>query len=139
MKVYQHVGPDVPGKCRAGQKEVSTQRLSPIPSAQAGTEAAVARMRALCTRLKRVPCLHRFWTDCIEGLVRGKQHSLGRSSRQRAGCCCRWVCWEQPAAQWAADWQLHGAKQRASLRDPGGWCDPLFGGPLAGRSFGPNI
>ena len=46
MKVYEHVGPEFPGKCRAGQKEVSTQRLSPIPSAQAGPEAAVAPMRA---------------------------------------------------------------------------------------------
>ena len=97
--MYEHVGPDFPGKRRAGQKEVSTQRLSPVPSAQAGPEAAVAPMRALLTRLKRVPCLHRLWTDYIEALVLGKQHHLGSSSRQRAGSCCRWVCWEPPAAQ----------------------------------------
>ena len=72
MKVYQHVGPDFPGKCRAGQKEVSTQRLSPVPSAQAGPEAAVAPMSALLTRVKRVPCLHRLWTDYFEGLLLGK-------------------------------------------------------------------
>ena len=77
MKVYQHVGPDFPGKCRAGQKEVSTQRLSPVASAQAGPEAAVAPMRALLTRLKRVPCLHRLWTEWIEGLLLGNYHFFG--------------------------------------------------------------
>ena len=63
VKVYEHVGPDFPGKRRTGQKEVSTQRLSPVPSTQAGPEAAVAPMSALLTRLKCVPCLHRLWTE----------------------------------------------------------------------------
>ena len=130
MKVYQHVGPDFPGKCRAGQKEVSTQRLSPVPSAQAGPEAAVAPMRALLTRLKRVPCLHRLWTEWIEGLLLGNLHHFGRSSRQREACCCRWGCWEQPAAQWAAVWRLHGAKQRASCSQDA----PRPAGPVAAAS-----